>query len=421
MNYENQDQRSRSRSPAGRSSTNEHQEVTTGIDLPRRSRYNNGSTGDEVTYERNDKRNDYSRSRRGGPRGFGGRSGRGEFRGGRGGYDDSFPRRDMRRVSRFNAAQDSSLSNDSEVAYHDKLNRNYANSIFVGNITYDCEPADLKELFSGIGQVVRSDIITSRGHHRGMGTVEFTNSEDVIEAIRQFDGYSFMGRDIFVREDNPPPESGRREEQPVTKQSLVDRFHPGYEVFVANLPFSITWQSLKDLFKECGVPTRADVKLDRNGRSRGFGTVIYESQEEASAALDRFTGFELEGRMLELKKGHGPWDEDPQPTSQHEDEMDFVDSANTEFTDKAAGGGERCNTIYVENLPFATAQSDLFDLFEIIGAVKRAELKVDERGEPAGVAVVEYEETDNAEICISRLDKYSYGGRELSISYVRYY
>ncbi|SCU90805.1 LAME_0E10088g1_1 [Lachancea meyersii CBS 8951] len=408
MSYEYHGQRSRSRSPGARRSSVNDYSGRASSDAPRPSRYNNGSAGID-NYA-----SDYPRGRGRAPRGF-----RGGYRGSRGGYGDFPPRRRGRRDFREN---DSFRSGEPDSAYDEKYTRNYANCAFVGNLTYDCQASDLKDLFSEVGHVVRSDIITARGHHRGMGTVEFTNPDDVGEAMRKFNGFSFLGRDIFVREDNPPPESGRRDERRSAQQSLADRFHPGYEVFIANLPFSISWQSLKDLFKECGVPTRADVKLDRNGRSRGFGTVIYETQEEAQAALDRFSGFELEGRILELKRGHGPWKDDiADIQDEHQEPLQEAGPVNSELTENAVGDGEKSNTLYVDNLPYATAKSDLFDLFEIIGPVNRAELRLDSTGEPTGVAVVEYEDIENAETCISRLDKYSYGGRELSISYVRYH
>lgn len=261
--------------------------------------------------------------------------------------------------------------------------------------------------------MIRSDIITSRGRHKGMGTVEFSNTEGVSKAIQKFDGFTFMGRELFVREDKPPPGSMRSEESGAKKLTL-ERFHPGYEIFIANLPYSTSWQSLKDLFKACGNPTRADVKLDRNGRSKGFGTVIFETIDEARTALDKFQHFDLEGRILELKRGYGPWEEEPSPVSAD------VSTTIAPQTENASGEGHKSNTIYVDNLPYATAQSDLYDLFETIGVVERAELKYDSKGEPTGAAIVSYEQAEDAETCISRLDKYSYGGRELSISYIRY-
>lgn len=326
------------------------------------------------------------------------------------------------------------LARELDSTYDEKVNRNYANSIFVGNLTYDCTPEDLKDHFSEVGEVVRADIITSRGHHRGMGTVEFTNSDDVDEAIRRFDSSYFMDRQVFVRQDNPPPESAR--ERPPTRErkerkpagQYGQQQYPAYEVFVANLPYSVNWQALKDMFKECGNVIRADVELDRNGYSRGFGTAIFGTPEEMQAAIERYNGYELEGRVLDVREGRnatgaagGPGASD----AAGEAESVPAEPASTEapqttgLTDGVVGGGERNNMIYCSNLPFSTATSDLYDLFETIGKVNNAELKYDAEGQPIGVAVVEYANIEDADVCMERLNNYNYGGCDLDISYAK--
>src|SRR5271156_4032299 len=45
-------------------------------------------------------------------------------------------------------------------------------------------------------------------------------------------------------------------------------------LLVTNLPYRIRWQDLKDLFRRYGTPTRADVFLAPDGRSRGVGMVM---------------------------------------------------------------------------------------------------------------------------------------------------
>ena len=41
--------------------------------------------------------------------------------------------------------------------------------------------------------------------------------------------------------------------------------------------------------------------LPSHGRSRGYGTVRYETPEEATAAIEQFNGYELEGRTLSVR------------------------------------------------------------------------------------------------------------------------
>lgn len=62
------------------------------------------------------------------------------------------------------------------------------------------------------------------------------------------------------------------------------------------LPWSTTWQQLKEIFQEYNVKY-ADVKMGFDGRSRGYGIVRFDSEEEAYAAL-ALNGYNLDGREI---------------------------------------------------------------------------------------------------------------------------
>ena len=51
------------------------------------------------------------------------------------------------------------------------------------------------------------------------------------------------------------------------------------------LPFAYAWQDLKDLFKPLGGVIQADIVMGQDGRSRGWGTVNFETQEDAAKAI----------------------------------------------------------------------------------------------------------------------------------------
>lgn len=315
------------------------------------------------------------------------------------------------------------LNRELDSSYDEKVNRNYANSVFIGNLTYDTTPDDLNEFFSQIGEVVRADIITSRGHHRGMGTVEFTNNEDVGEAIRRFDRSIFMNREIFVRQDNPPPQPFKyeRDRMPSSRRKAQE----GYEVFIARLPYSINWQSLKDMFRECGDVFHAEVSLDRDGYSRGFGTVYMATKDSQQAAIEKWNGFEMEGRTLDVREGRVTndlqtiRDEDNASDDLNGSNPDVKEFAQSDFTRNTIGGGEGGNIVFCENMPLATAQTDLYDLFETIGKVVRAELKYNSEENLSRSSVCEFENPEDAATCIERLNNYNYGGCVLKISYAK--
>ena len=356
-----------------------------------------------------------------------GRDGSGRYENRRDDYPRNFrarhnPRDDSRR-SGFNSKGARGdygplLARELDSTYEEKVNRNYSNSIFVGNLTYDSTPEDLTEFFSQIGKVVRADIITSRGHHRGMGTVEFTNSDDVEKAIRQYDGAFFMDRKIFVRQDNPPPSSNIRE------RKGLDRGEPRhnrktYEIIVKNLPSSINWQALKDMFKECGNVAHADVKLNGDGVSTGCGTVCFYDAKDLHRAVEKYNGYDIEGSILNVKSKESLHDDGDGDDFDIPIEGSAVNEEARKFTEDVVGGGERNSLIYCSNLPFSTANSDLYDLFETIGKINNAELRYDSKGMPTGIAVVEYDNVEDADVCIERLNNYNYGGCDLDISYAK--
>jgi RNA recognition motif-containing protein len=72
-------------------------------------------------------------------------------------------------------------------------------------------------------------------------------------------------------------------------------------LFVGNLPFSASSTELEELFSPFGTVSRAQVITDRDtGRSRGFGFVEMDSDEEAQKAIDSLDGTDFEGRQLKV-------------------------------------------------------------------------------------------------------------------------
>jgi len=75
------------------------------------------------------------------------------------------------------------------------------------------------------------------------------------------------------------------------------------KLYVGNLSYSTTDQSLKDAFVKFGEIESATVLKDKmTGRSRGFGFVTIVNDEEAVKAIDAMNGVELEGRKLTVNE-----------------------------------------------------------------------------------------------------------------------
>lgn len=72
-------------------------------------------------------------------------------------------------------------------------------------------------------------------------------------------------------------------------------------LFVGNLPFTTGSPELEELFSRFGTVSRAQVITDRDtGRSRGFGFVEMDSDDEAQSAIEALDGSDFSGRQIKV-------------------------------------------------------------------------------------------------------------------------
>jgi len=74
-------------------------------------------------------------------------------------------------------------------------------------------------------------------------------------------------------------------------------------IFVAKLNYDTSSHDLEDAFAEYGDVSSAKVIMDRDtGRSKGFGFVEMDNDEEAQNAINGLNDTELDGRTIVVKK-----------------------------------------------------------------------------------------------------------------------
>ena len=74
-------------------------------------------------------------------------------------------------------------------------------------------------------------------------------------------------------------------------------------IFVGNLDFGATEESVRSLFEEYGAVERVSVMKDRDtGRSRGFGFVEMTNADEADRAINALNGTNFGGRPLNVNE-----------------------------------------------------------------------------------------------------------------------
>ncbi|KAM5235529.1 myelin expression factor 2 [Ctenodactylus gundi] len=207
------------------------------------------------------------------------------------------------------------------------------NRVFISNIPYDMKWQAIKDLMrEKVGEVTYVELFKdAEGKSRGCGVVEFKDEEFVKKALETMNKYDLSGRPLNIKED-PDGENARRALQrtggsfpgghvPEMGSGLVNlppsilnnpNIPPevisnlqagrlGSTIFVANLDFKVGWKKLKEVFSIAGTVKRADIKEDKDGKSRGMGTVTFEQAIEAVQAISMFNGQFLFDRPMHVK------------------------------------------------------------------------------------------------------------------------
>ena len=77
----------------------------------------------------------------------------------------------------------------------------------------------------------------------------------------------------------------------------------GRKLYVGNLPYSATEQSLRDAFSASGTVDSVSLITDRDtGQSKGFGFIEMATDQEAQAATQAMNGAMVDGRQIKVNE-----------------------------------------------------------------------------------------------------------------------
>ncbi|KAJ3115358.1 hypothetical protein HK098_006995, partial [Nowakowskiella sp. JEL0407] len=253
------------------------------------------------------------------------------------------------------------------------------------------------------------------GRSRGFGTVLLSSQEETNNAIHAFNGFEWHGRKLEVREDRGSPQSFSKPQE----SSLSGR-----ALYVGNLPFSVGWMDLKDFFRQVGNVQRADVPMDYQGRSRGFGTVVMSSAEDAQKAIAQLNGHEWNGRRIEVREDRNPSEggSHQQHNSHHQNTTSSSGGHHNDYhrSPPPMGPNVAGRALYVGNLPFTIQWQELKDLARQAGTVQRADIITDAQGRSRGYGQVLMATVEEAQKCIELLNGTEVEGRTIEVREDKY-
>mmetsp|Transcript_19994 Transcript_19994/g.20053 ORF Transcript_19994/g.20053 Transcript_19994/m.20053 type:complete len:403 (-) Transcript_19994:30-1238(-) len=177
--------------------------------------------------------------------------------------------------------------------------------IFIGNLPYQTTSDDLHNLFSKRGEIRSIKLVYDcEGNPKGIAYVNFSDIESTNKAL-DLNGEQFMGRNIRVlpSSDKPPGPKTTATSQSQDKPEEAAIIGPSIEksttIFVRNLSFTSTIDSIRNFFEVCGEIKDIGVALDSKGNHRGFAFIEFFAIDAAEKAI-QLNERVLNGRKIKL-------------------------------------------------------------------------------------------------------------------------
>uniref|UniRef100_A0A3Q2QRA7 Spliceosome associated factor 3, U4/U6 recycling protein n=1 Tax=Fundulus heteroclitus TaxID=8078 RepID=A0A3Q2QRA7_FUNHE len=175
-------------------------------------------------------------------------------------------------------------------------------SVFISNLAYTLEEpeAKLEAVFERCGPVKQVRLVTgNRGNFRGYGYVQFESAVSVAEALK-LDRTEVGGRPMFV---SPCVDKNKNPEFKVFKYNTAMEKH---KIFISGLPFSCTKEQLEEICKDHGTIREVRLVTYRSGKPKGLAYVEFADEAQASQAVLKLDGVEVEGNKISVAISNPP-------------------------------------------------------------------------------------------------------------------
>ena len=190
----------------------------------------------------------------------------------------------------------------------------------------------------------------------------------------------------------------------------------GNTIFVKNLSFTTTEQSLLDLFKAAAAVRSVHIATKKNGGkavaaggpkvlSMGYGFVELRTGEDVKAVIGRMQGVQLDGHALELK------------SSSRSLTSTATGAAATAAGATAGSTAGTSRRLIVKNLPFEATTDEVRALVKPFASVTRVRLPRKMDGSHRGYGFVDFTSSEEAREAMVRLGHTHLYGRSLVLQW----
>lgn len=238
-------------------------------------------------------------------------------------------------------------------------------SIYVGNLPeekfYDL---DFYKFFTSKGyKVQKAKVVLDKKTSKplGYGYLNFHTQEEADRCLREMNNTEVYGRAIRLLPQG-------------TKS-----FNEKANVIVKNVEKDVTQQQLFNLFNQFGGVQSCKLESYPDGTSRGFAYVQFETEDQATQAIEKLDGHELNGKKLEVVK--------------HEKREARADKT------------QKYNNLFVKNLPKDTDDNKLRDMFKEFGEIESVHVQRDDNNNLKDYGFVAFKNPEDAEKAQDAMNK----------------
>ncbi|GBM21541.1 Polyadenylate-binding protein 1 [Araneus ventricosus] len=169
--------------------------------------------------------------------------------------------------------------------------------VFVNNLDSSWDECDVMQIFEKFGDIDEVKISETDGKSNGYGFVKFSEPTSAQRAIEKMSKESMNQRNLVV-EPFIPYEI--REEVRQSVKFAKDRAVERNNLHIKNLEMDVTEDELKNLFQSFGAILSVKIPLDESGKSKGFGFVCFEKEEDAAKALEKMNNYKYKYKYLKI-------------------------------------------------------------------------------------------------------------------------
>lgn len=166
-------------------------------------------------------------------------------------------------------------------------------NVFVKYLPPDLTEHEFYKMFKSFGTIVSSKIMVDQGTGKslGYGFVRYSNSAASQKAINQMNGHRIANKRLLCKLANLSTSSFNSE---FSKHPILNSQTPNDNIYIKPLLKDTSEEDLRKLFGKFGNIIDCKVMIDRNtGLSRQIGFVRFETQSQATAAINEMNNYKL--------------------------------------------------------------------------------------------------------------------------------